>query len=550
MAVAAVVFNGTRLNDSDANTGWGNFVVGGGAPASEFPLAYQVTSGTTTGAVNKKINSSAARQGVDYVGTAVDFTAAANRLWFCKIIVTDSFDLNSTWGVEVAMGSADTSNSHRYNIAGSGANLSVYDQYPAQGGYLITAIDPTIDTWAETADQGGAFDQTAVIWYAIGAQFINGTAKTENVAMDSIDYGTGLTITAGDGASTEGNFTDFVATDQDIKANRWGVVTGGGNIVVAHGMLTVGTTAVTEFLDTTSIVLFRDGYHSAGLVGVTVNNSHVNSILNIGCTIIGEGTRNGVAANDTRPDFIVNGTSGTCDISANLRNHRNITFQSDTDVVGADIECELLTQNSSNISQSIIRTNALASVACLQDPTFGTTTDLRDVEFIQTGAGHALELDTGGSVTLTDVIFTGYGAAASSDSAIWVTAVTDLTISIVGGSTPTIRNTGGATVTVETSVPLDWTVIDKDNNVISGAQITAFLVSDDSSIMTATDTNGSGVVSTSYGGTTPVDIYYRVRKSRSSTGSTKYKLFSAFGTISTSGLSATVTLIEDPNNNS
>jgi len=308
MTVLSIAFNGTRLNDSDANTGWGNYVIGGGAPASEFPLAYQVTSGTTTGAVNKKINSSAARQGVDYNGTAVDYTAAANRLWYCKVYISDSFDLNATWGVEVAMGSADTSNFHQYNIAGSGANRSVYNQYPAQGGYLITCLDPTIDAWAEVADSGGTTDQTAITWYAVGAQFINGTAKTENVALDAIDYGTGLTLTAGTGADPAGKYTDFVAADQNVKTARWGAALGSGDNVIFRGIATIGSATATEFDDSTSVVTFPDGYHSAGLFGVKVDIQNASTIVNDGALIISEGS---ITTEDTRADYIVTGTAGT-----------------------------------------------------------------------------------------------------------------------------------------------------------------------------------------------------------------------------------------------
>ena len=73
------------------------------------------------------------------------------------------------------------------------------------------------------------------------------------------------------------------------------------------------------------------------------------------------------------------------------------------DVDNADIECHLLVQNSCNISNSIIRTNALTSEACLQDPTFGTTTDLHDVQFIQSGVGHAIELATATTYNLKNI---------------------------------------------------------------------------------------------------------------------------------------------------
>lgn len=485
MAAVTVSFDGVRVNDSDANTNWGNFVVGGGAPASEFPLAYQVTSGTTTGAVNKKVNSTTARQGVDYNhGSGQDLTAAATKLWFCKIYVADAFDLNATWGVEVAMGSADTNNDHRYNIAGTGANLSVYDQYPAQGGYLITSIDPEITAWREAVN--GTPNWASVVWWAVGAQFINGTAKTENVAMDSIDIGRGLVLNGGDGADTDGDFTSFVATDQDNKANRWGVVTGSGNNVRANGILAIGentsqTAVATGFTDVNSVVAFPDGYHSRGTVGVRVNLGSASTACQIDSLLIGEGTRNGVDANDTRPDFEVTGTLGSLSIAAQMRNFRDVTLTSVVTCDGADIECHLLTQASADIENCIIRTNALTQVACLQDPTFGVSTDLNNTEFIQAGAGHAIEIDTVGTYNLQDITFTGYGgtpgtnstpSSGANDAAIYNSSGGAVTINVNGsGNQPSIRNAAGSTTTVNQTVTVTIKAVDTAGDPIQHAKV-------------------------------------------------------------------------------
>jgi len=447
MATVAVAFNGTRLHDSDSNTGWGNYVVGGGAPASEGANAYQISTGASanTGAVGKKVNSTTARQGVDYNGSSVDYTAAANRLWYCKIYVADAFALNTTWGVEVSIGSADTSNFHQYNIAGSGANKSVYSTYPAQGGYLITCIDPTIDAWAEVADSGGATNQAAIIWYALGAQFAAGNAKSENVAMDAIDYGTGLTLTAGDGASADGKYTDFVVADQDDTDKRWGAAIGSGDNAILRGIMTIGSATATEFTDSTSIVTFPDGYHSAGLFGVKVDIQNASTVITDGALIISEGV---ITTSDTRADYIVTGTSGSFTFTGQIRNFRNITYTSVCDIDGANIECQLLTQASANISNTTIRTNSLTSIACLQGPTFGTTTDLHDCTFVQTGAGHAIEIATAGTYDFENLFFSGYGADTTDSAAIDVTETTGtVTINVNGGDTPTYK-TAGATVNI------------------------------------------------------------------------------------------------------
>jgi hypothetical protein len=96
--MATVTFQGTRLNDADANTNWGNFNASGPSPGAEPQLKYQGNS-----AVNKKIASTTSRTGVAYEAGAADLSS---QLWFSKIYVADFGDLNATYGVELAVGSS------------------------------------------------------------------------------------------------------------------------------------------------------------------------------------------------------------------------------------------------------------------------------------------------------------------------------------------------------------------------------------------------------------------------------------------------------------
>ena len=515
MVATAVTFDGTRLNSSDSNTGWGNFQPSsGGAPSSEAANAYQITTGATanTGVVGRQSQSTTGRRGIDYNGTSVNYTAAANRMWYVKCYVTDAFDLNTTWGVEVAMGSSDANNDHRYNLAGSGANLTVYSAYPSQGGYLITCIDPTIDTWREA--ENGTLDQTAVIWYAMGAQMINGNSKSENVALDAIDYGTGLTLLSGTGADPAGLYTDFVAEDQDLVTNRWGAAVGSGNNATLRGIMTVGAAGTaTEFDDSASVVTFPDGYHSRGLFGVLMDIGNASSILVDGALLIGEGTRNALDANDTRPDYEVQGTAGAYTFNGTIRNFRDVTFTSVCDVDGASIECHLLTQASANIfGGTIIKCNALASVACLQDPTFGSTTDLRDTTFIQTGAGHAIELDTATSYDFNDLFFEGFNATNNQDdSMIDVTIGSGtVTINVDGGTAAISYRTAGATVVVNASVPVNVDGVTEGTSVKLIARETLGAVTDGDTLAEGfADSTGNFTYSHNDEGTLSISVVAR-----------------------------------------
>lgn len=461
MAVVSVIFNGTRINSSDTSTNWGNWGTGGPAPAAESPIAYQ--GGL---AVNKKINSTTLG-GFDYDpgAGAVDMTAAANKLWFIKAIASDSFDLNATFGMAIGIGSANNA-FYKYNVAGTGAALTVYDEYPVQGGYLITSLDPNIAAWRDGTGTGTP-TLTAIDWFGIQAAFIVGAAKAENLALDAIDVGTGLSLAGGDGADPDATFQDFVVFDQDNTSNRYGVVTGAGDAIVAHGLLTIGTGATaTVFNDTESILTFADGYHSRGLVGVLVNLNNVSTDIDISTLLIGQGGRNGVDANDTRPDFEVVGTTGAFDFDGTMRNFRDITFTSACTIDGATIEGHLLVQGGSEIKNTTLNTNSLTSVAFLQDPTFGTTSGLHDVDFIQTGVGHAIEIDTAGSYDFNNITFDGYGATASDSAAIDVTETTGtVTINVIGGTSPTYKTAGATVVIVVNPVTFLITVKDISTNL-------------------------------------------------------------------------------------
>ena len=120
------------------------------------------------------------------------------------------------------------------------------------------AIDPEAANWANAQNQSGTLNTASVVWYAVGAQFITGTAKAENVAMDAIDYGEGLLLTGGGGVDPDGTFNDFLEFDQNTKQNRYGVAYGSTGFINVNGKLKIGTASnAAIFTDNTAIVTFQ-----------------------------------------------------------------------------------------------------------------------------------------------------------------------------------------------------------------------------------------------------------------------------------------------------
>ena len=546
-------FNGTRVNDSNANTNWSRFQTGGGSPSAESPLAYQ--GGL---AVNAQVKATTSTEGNDYDpgSGALDMTAAANRLWFVKLIVSDSFAINATRGAEVGCGDSSSA-FDRFVLSGSQAVRSVYDSYPVQGGYLITAIAPSVSAWqdalagTEEGPIGGGGGHTAVDYFYGACRMATGAAKSENFALDAIDIGTGLTIT---GTSPDANFKNFYFFDQNgditnaspTDTNRWGVTTGSGEAITAIGMLGIGNSGgtLTTFDDSDAVVTFPDAYTDVGLFGVTVYCNNASNVHVINSLLISEGD---VATVDTRADFIVSGTTGgsSLDLGATIKNFRNVTLTSVTTVAGATVECQLLTPGSATIgtssSTTTVQTNALTTVACLQDFPDTDSTDISFVDFVQTGVGHAVELSTvDGDYTFSNLSFTGYGASTGADSAVHVTAGSGTTTITLSGTTEPTFTTAGATVVFVSAVAVEVVVQDGSTTKIQNAQVACYKVSDDSEVFNELTTAGGIADGTT---STATDLYFRIRKS--TTGSTRYIPVETVANSGGTGVSITVTLSED-----
>lgn len=475
MAVVAVTFDGTRFSEVQNYTSWGNYGGSGAGGAAEAPLAYQ-----NSVAANRK-QSGTSLGGIDYDPGAggLDHTGSTRRLVFIKAYVSDAFDLNTSEGLRITVGSS-SANTVKYNFAGSTATNDAHLSYPAQGGYILAPIDVTDSFWPITTT--GTFDDTAVDYYGIQGAWIVGTAKAENIAMDAIDVGTGLYLVGGTSTDPDASFTTYVEKDQDINTNRWGCCSGAGDNVNAWSVLRAG--GAIEFFDETSVVSFKDGYHGAGLTGVLHELDTAASTFTMGALLIGEGKLYNSGAIDTRPDYTVTGTTMTADynLTGTLRNFRNVVLNSKVHADGAAIEAQLITQASAHVENSTIQTNALTNTAVWVTPTLGTSTGLHDCEFVQTGVGHALEITATGTHDFQDLTFTGYGGTAGSnltassgaaDAAIYNSSGGAVTINVNGtGNSPSIRNAAGSTTTVVSgAVTVQAKAATKDGTAVESARV-------------------------------------------------------------------------------
>jgi hypothetical protein len=293
MADVTVSFDGTRLDDAEDTTDWS----GSQEPDFVYQNTYSVSTKTKTSEL-----------GPMYTHPSTTNFAVGPKVALFKTIVTTVGILNvegATGAIcEIGSGGEQT-NYYRYYIAGS-------DTYPPQGGWLITPIDPNIVGYVDNTP-GTAPDPTIIDYLGWVATMTSSSAKSENVAMDAVDYvtsGTGLTLINGGGISTSGVFADFIDYDEGTKNNRYGIVTSRGGILYVAGFLTIGTATETDFADAGAILVFPDGRFGPSFAGIKVGLANVSSeVLFTSCIVNGRGSASGSA--DTRPTIYVAGTTGS-----------------------------------------------------------------------------------------------------------------------------------------------------------------------------------------------------------------------------------------------
>lgn len=226
------------------------------------------------------------------------------------------------------------------------------------------------------------------------------------------------------------------------------------------------------------------------------------------------------------------------------------------------IDASSLTLNSSSITNvpsgndSITVNGTTAFNSCSFNVTgvssgnrlLSTTTPNKFTSCTFTGSastGHAIRITTttGSPFAMVGNTFTSFGADGTNSAAIFNDSGGAITINISGGgNTPTVRNGSGASTTINNNKDITITVKDESGGNVASARVAVYKSSDMTELMNTT-TNGSGVATASVNYVSDIPVIIRVRKS--STGASKYIAVETSGTVTTNGLTATVTFIAD-----
>lgn len=539
MVAVSVAADSARIDSMD--TAANVTSIGGGAGAAAEPDVFYQGSGS----VSRKIGT-ASRGFYTSGGSTFNLTTTDRTTVMFKAAIGNwqALDPQTTPGFQLIIGSA-IGDIYEYDT-------SIFAAYPPRGGFIIIPIDPNVAGHRDGTQ--GTPVLTAADVFGINADF-SATSKSENVILDAVDHGAGLNLVGGDGASDDGVFQDFVDADEGTVGNRWGFVTSTGGIIFAFGTLAIGinnagSVLPTVFADTDQTIVFPDGLYDAAWSGLQLDLGHASTDITFTrCTFNGRGSTTTV---DTRPVLDCISTTGVALFTdSTFINFASLTLRSVVTIVGGRYQAEAITQNNADISGCTITTTSLTSVATITDPDF---TNLADIDFVQGGAGHAIEIDTAGSYSLDglrglNVADGGYGANTTDDAALDITAGSGtVTLNILnGGATPTYK-TAGATVVIVNAVSVTVTVRDASTSaVIENARV--LLEAAAGGDLTAGDdildalTNASGIVQdTGFAYTSDQPVTGRVRKG---TSAPLYKTSPISGTITTAGFDVTIFLVDD-----
>lgn len=493
--------------------------------------------------------------------TALDMTTTGRHLylWFNHLNVAFlNTDANNGIYVIATSDAGTTGTPTNYSrwVIGGGPGSTVALTYP--GGWTLVVLDMNK---TPTNNVGSGATISSIRRLGIGVTSITGTVKTENLYLDAMWYGQANYRVTGDGTLVA-DWNDLIA--HSVSAEN-GLLTDIGGVVFTSCGLQIGNgaqTATTTFDDATGRLFVFKRYiyrSSGGSVVDAVDYANLYSVTGAGAAsfrtsitigdVVGTGdARQGVLGGGFRSEDITNIT-WDMDFQTDKADLSLVSL-SGLDIIGAKggalfdnnaggTECTLISvsfNNCGEVDPGATGDGAEMLNCVVIDPLGGTSANrglrmndvhnIKQISLITTGTPttqHLIHLPDPGpySVTFDAIKFFGsytsgtiwQGEASANDADTITLSATNL----ANPDAAEFEETGtpAATVVVSNDVTVTVTCKDQQGVAVPNARVGIFRKSDNAVILTPTNTNGSGVVSTTFNYATDTDIYIRARKDTS-----------------------------------
>jgi len=456
----------TTLTTAESGT-WTEFTVysSAGTPAADGENYIQGTdcrSQTTGKAVGLTISI------VFDNGTNVTFATNEVVIAWCFYAVGVNLETYANSGWRFGIGSS-VSAFDWFKIGGSDYGRNPY------GGWFNVAIDPTAtEDGVIGGGNGGSYRYFGSIPYTL-AEISKGTPS----AVDAIRKGRGIISITGTGGSflELSSYNDYNAggtppgtssTSVDTGRHRLGLFQNAGGTYLWKGLLSLGTSGTSVTFSDSNETIIIDDTPSTYLTfnKVEVNNASssvtLNNITFISLGSVSPGTWENVA----------NATLNKTGCSFN--DMGAFTYGSNTTISNCVYNsCGLITTSNALISDTSF--NSLTGTVGVLTASTTEAARITDSAFVSDGTGHGLQINgTAANVTLTGLIFTGYASSNGStgNEAIYVNIASgSMTITIDGGSIPSIRTAGASVTVVSGARTVTVSVVDTDGQPVTGSNV-------------------------------------------------------------------------------
>jgi len=445
MAAASYTTDLVTVSTAEAVTGYSEPTgsIAGGTPSLENEYFIQGSN-----CISKSFNATGVG-GLAFTGGNQTLpTDGAAYIW-AYFAAPNAMATKANGGKQILIGST-AANYRRYYVAGS-------DTYQ-YGGWICYPVNPTITA---SATQGTPTTSYATFGYA--ANLVLAISRGNPLGLDVQRIGRGtLQVINGDLANGYGTFL-AAATENDLVANRWGILSLVDANYKFQGQLLMGTN--------TTPVDFRDSNRNITIQNTEFVTSNFNLFEVRNASSIVEWTGIAIQSLSTvsRGNFLVTDNASVTLSTCSFTDMGTFSFLSNTTVSDSVFRrCSTITHGSSSFSNNTV-TNSVASSAV----TSANPATIQNCTFISSGTGHGLEITATGTYTFNGNTFTGYGSAGTTNAAIYNNSGGAVTLNVSGGGTvPTVRNGTGASTTVNASANVVLT------GLKAGSEVRAYLGTD------------------------------------------------------------------------
>lgn len=225
----------TNLDLANGVTNWNGFKISGGATPSAVQEQDVFIQGTA--AVSTKLSGAGTDKGLYFDnGSGIDMTVTGRHfyIWVAvtTVAATDTIENNGIYVMMSTAGGGTPTEYISFNVGGS--------NFTEDAGFRRYCIDAN----KIPSRSAGSTTLTSIQHFGAGIT-MTGTAKSENLVIDRIDYGDGLQIERGQAGNAAAYEKLFLADDN--VSNKYGIITKEDGVYYALGGLTLGDPTASGF---------------------------------------------------------------------------------------------------------------------------------------------------------------------------------------------------------------------------------------------------------------------------------------------------------------